>query len=204
MAIYLDTETTGLSPRQGASIVELAIVDERGETLINTLINPKKTIPWQATKVHGITDAMVQNKPSLQELMPEIIKIIQGKQIVIYNSTFDAPFFPGSLSQASRVDCAMRQFSQAIESRSWKKLDFAASHVGHTWTGVAHRALADALACKSVWNWIQQKGSNSAGNFNQSAVIKRCASCAKQLRIPSGKLLDVTCPSCRHTFRLQT
>ena len=184
MAIYLDTETTGLSPRQGASIVELAIVDERGETLINTLINPKKTIPWQATKVHGITDAMVQNKPSLQELMHELIKIIQGKQIVIYNSTFDAPFFPGSLFQASRVDCAMRQFSQAIESRSWKKLDFAASHVGHTWTGVAHRALADALACKSVWNWIQHKGSNSAGNFNQSAVIKRCASCAKQLRIP--------------------
>jgi DNA polymerase III epsilon subunit-like protein len=70
MAIYLDTETTGLSPRQGATIVELAIVDDRGKTLIDTLVNPRVDIPWQATKVHGITNEMVRRRPTLRELMP--------------------------------------------------------------------------------------------------------------------------------------
>lgn len=156
MAIYLDTETTGLSPRQGATIVELAIVDERGNSLIDTLVNPKTPIPWQATKVHGITDTMVRGKPTLKDLMPVIRSIIQGSQVVIYNSTFDVPFFPGELSEAMRIECAMRLFSKVTGSGSWKKLDYAASHVGHKWTGAAHRALADALACRSVWRWIQQ------------------------------------------------
>lgn len=204
MAIYLDTETTGLSPRQGATIVELAIVDARGNPLIDTLINPKSPIPWQATKVHGITDNMVRGKPTLKDLMPEIRSIIQGEQVVIYNSTFDAPFFPGELSEAMSIECAMRRFSQVTGSRSWKKLDYAASHVGHRWTGVAHRALADALACRSVWDWIAKKDSKSTRTESNTLVIKRCTSCAKQLRMPSGKLLDVTCPSCRHRFRVQT
>jgi DNA polymerase III epsilon subunit-like protein len=204
MAIYLDTETTGLSPRQGATIVELAIVDERGNTLINTLVNPKSPIPWQASKIHGITDDMVSGMPSLNDLMPEIRSIIRDEQVVIYNSTFDAPFFPGSLSEAERIDCAMRQFSQIIGSRSWRKLDYAASHVGHTWTGVAHRALADALACRSVWKWIQKKGANTLNHEHQPPVTKQCTSCAKPLRMPAGKLLDVTCPNCSHKFRVQT
>lgn len=158
MAIYLDTETTGLSPRQGATICELAIVDERGRTLINTLVNPRTSIPWQASNIHGITDAMVHGKPTLRDLMPKIRAIIRGEQVVIYNSTFDSPFFPGKLTEAASVECAMRRFAQATGSRSWRKLDYAASHVGHVWTGAAHRALADALACRSVWQWIQRKG----------------------------------------------
>jgi DNA polymerase III epsilon subunit-like protein len=204
MAIYLDTETTGLSPRQGATIVELAIVDEKGKPLINTLVDPKSPIPWQASKVHGITDDMVRGKPSLKDLMPEIRGIVRDKQVVIYNSTFDAPFFPGSLSEAKSIDCAMRQFSQVTGSRSWRKLDYAASHVGHTWSGVAHRALADALACRSVWNWIQKKGANTLNHEHLQPVIKRCTSCSKQLRMPAGKLLDVICPNCNHKFRVQT
>lgn len=204
MAIYLDTETTGLSPRQGATIVELAIVDERGNPLINTLVNPKSPIPWQASKIHGITDDMVRSKPSLNDLMPEIRSIIRDEQVVIYNSTFDTQFFPGSLSEAERINCAMRQFSQIIGSRSWRKLDYAASHVGHTWSGVAHRALADALACRSVWQWIQKKGASTLNHEHLPPVIKGCTSCSKQLRMPAGKLLDVTCPNCSHKFRVQT
>jgi len=204
MAIYLDTETTGLSPRQGATIVELAIVDDRGKALIDTLVNPRVDIPWQATKVHGITNEMVRRRPTLRELMPQIREIIKGEEVVIYNSTFDAPFFPGELVEAGKVECAMRRFSQVTGSRSWKKLDYAASHVGHKWTGVAHRALADALACRSVWQWIKRKDPEEVVQEVKAVAIKRCTSCAKQLRMPAGKLLDVTCPSCRHRFRIQT
>lgn len=158
VAIYLDTETTGFSPSQGAGIVEVAIVDERGATLIDTLVDPGHPIPWAAAKVHGISDAMVRGKPTLAQLMPEIRRIVTGQQLVIYNATFDAPFFPGALRESQRIDCAMRRFAEATGGGAWKKLDVAASHVRHTWSGNAHRALADALACRSVWQWIVRSG----------------------------------------------
>jgi DNA polymerase-3 subunit epsilon len=157
MTLYLDTETTGLSPARGDAIVEVAIVDGSGRVLIDTLVNPGRSIPWQASSIHGITDDMVRGKPTLAQLMPRVLEIIDSEQVVIYNARFDAPFFPGALSQARSIECAMLRFADARGGR-WQKLDMAAQHVGHRWTGVAHRALADTLACRSVWNWLVAHG----------------------------------------------
>ena len=156
MAVFLDTETTGLSPARGDAIVEIAIVDERGRTLLDTLVNPQRSIPWEASNVHGISDDMVRNQPTLAQVMPRVLKIISAKLVVIYNASFDAPFFPGSLGEATDVACAMRRFA-SIVGGSWWKLAEAAEHVGHRWTGDAHRALADAQACRSVWSWLESK-----------------------------------------------
>jgi len=153
MALYLDTETTGLHASGGDTIVEIAIVDERGVALINTLVNPRRSIPWYASNVHGISDSMVKGMPTLDDLYPQIRKVISGQQLVIYNAPFDTSFFPTRLSEAKSVDCAMRGFASAMGGRS-RKLDVAAAHVGHVWTGDAHRALADTLACRSVWRWL--------------------------------------------------
>jgi len=156
MAVYLDTETTGFSPARGDAIVEIAIVDSAGRALVDTLIDPKRPIPWQATKVHGITDDMVRGKPTLRQVMPRVLEIIAQEQIVIYNANFDAPFFPGQLQQSRGVLCAMTSFANVLGG-PWRKLDAAARHVGHRWTGDAHRALADALACRSVWIWVESQ-----------------------------------------------
>ena len=222
MAIFLDTETTGLSPARGDAIVEVAIVDASGRVLVNTLVDPGRPIPWQATRVHGITDAMVRGRPTLRVLMPRILEVVESQQVVIYNASFDAPFFPGSLHQASRVDCAMRQFAEALGG-GWRKLDVAASHVGHHWTGSAHRALADALACRSVWEWLESDnrqpvrsprrfsdrvpGAHRGGEAtspNGATSVVVCPECRQRLRVPSGKLLDVTCVNCRRVFRVQS
>lgn len=202
MALYLDTETTGLHASGGDAIVEIAIVDERGVALINTLVNPNRTIPWHASNVHGISDSMVSGMPDLNDLMPQIRKVISGQQLVIYNAPFDVSFFPNRLREASSVECAMRNFASAIGGKS-RKLDFAAAYVGHIWTGEAHRALADTLACKSVWNWLDAK-KKLTGNSSKSGTIKNeiitCRFCSKKLRIPSGKKLEVTCPLCQGNF----
>jgi DNA polymerase III epsilon subunit-like protein len=153
MTVYLDTETTGLSPAKGDAIVEIAIVDGNGRVLIDTLVNPGRSIPWQASNIHGITDDMVRGQRTLSQLMPRVLEIVESEQVIIYNARFDAPFFPGGLSQARSVECAMLRFAELRGGR-WQKLDAAAQHVGHRWTGAAHRALADALACRSVWNWL--------------------------------------------------
>ena len=154
MAIFLDTETTGFSPADGDAVVEIAIVNDAGQTLIDTLVDPRRAIPWQASNVHGISDDMVRGKPTLEQVLPCIREVISGEQVVIYNAAFDAPFFPGRLREARMVSCAMVRFADALDGR-WRKLDVAARHVGHRWTGDAHRALADALACRSVWLWLE-------------------------------------------------
>ncbi len=156
MAVFLDTETTGFSPARGDAIVEIAIVDGAGRPLIDTLVDPGRSIPWRACEVHGITDDMVRGKPTLQQLMPRVLELIADHEVVIYNAKFDAPFFSGRLAESGGVVCAMTEFADALGG-PWRKLDVAAQHVGHSWTGQAHRALADALACRSVWLWLQKR-----------------------------------------------
>ena len=60
--VYLDTETTGLSARAGARLVEVAIVDDSGTPLFDSLINPGIPIPWGASSIHGISDSMVRKR----------------------------------------------------------------------------------------------------------------------------------------------
>jgi len=154
MTVYLDTETTGFSPARGDAIVEIAIVDGAGRPLIDTLVDPEREIPWQASRIHGITNDMVCGKPTLKYLMPRVLEVIADHEVVIYNASFDAPFFPGRLAQSRGVICAMTEFAASLGGPR-RKLDVAAKHVEHQWTGDAHRALADALACRSVWLWLE-------------------------------------------------
>lgn len=212
MTLFLDTETTGLSPARGDAIVEVAIVDSNGQAVLDTLVNPNRSIPWYATKVHGITDEMVRGRPTLSQLMPKIRQIISNKVVVIYNSSFDTPFFPGRLKESISVECAMRRFTEKTGGGQWKKLAAAAQTVGHRWTGTAHRAMADALACRSVWNWLEKSSTRNYQNVNpknktasdSAKTIFRCPNCSSLLRAPSGKLLEITCPKCHRSFLHQT
>ncbi len=161
--LYLDTETTGLSPREGAEIVEVAIVDDLGQPLVNSLIRPSKPIPADASRIHGITDEMVRNAPALGDLWPSIERATAGHHVVIYNAAFDAGFFPNKLAHAGKMSCAMLAFAEVYgEPHStrggykWQTLSTAAAYVGYQFEGAAHRALADALACRAVWRWLQK------------------------------------------------
>lgn len=161
--LYLDTETTGISS-QSHTIVEIAIVDDSGQSLLDSLVNPCRPIPRDATAIHRINDAMVAGAPTLAELWPEIRALVSGAQVVIYNADFDRKFFPDRLKCASRISCAMLEFARHYGERDpyrgtfrWQRLDVAARHVGHRWTGDAHRALSDALACRAVWQWVTQR-----------------------------------------------
>jgi hypothetical protein len=78
---------------------------------------------------------------------------VRGALVVIYNAQFDAGFLGDLLRGAAEVRCAMLAFAEAFGAWSdwhdgwrWQKLSAAAAHVGHVWTGAAHRALADCAA----------------------------------------------------------
>jgi DNA polymerase III subunit epsilon len=85
--IYLDTETTGTGP--AAEVIEVALVDQDGLVLLESLVKPKGLIEADAMRVHGITLGDVQGAPTWRELWPQVESILSGRQVGIYNSEFD-------------------------------------------------------------------------------------------------------------------
>ena len=149
--VYLDTETTGVTADD--EIVELTIIDDNGKPLINTLIKPKYHTSWPgAQRVHGISPIDVRHAPTQDEISDEIKEVVKGKMVVIYNAPFDRKFLP-ELDEAGEIRCCMREFATFNKSK-WKSLTNATKIIGYEWTG-AHRALADTLALRSVWKFIQ-------------------------------------------------
>jgi DNA polymerase-3 subunit epsilon len=157
----LDTETTGL---KHAEIVQIAIVDNMGVAILNTLIRPTKPIPAEATAVHGITDDSVRNAPPWSEVRGELCKIIRSENVVVYNATFDRNMLystdehcglnlePRWLDYCNWF-CAMNAFAEYYgdwndyhKSYRWQKLGFAAKIMGIAVPEDAHTALSDCMS----------------------------------------------------------
>ena len=94
----VDTETTGLSPFKGAKLVEIAavkiypdlrIVAEKG---FSTLINPEKPIPYNAYRIHKISDEDVKDAPKIEEVLPHFSNYIANSVMVAHNAKFDFSF----------------------------------------------------------------------------------------------------------------
>ena len=94
--LIVDTETTGLDPKNGHKIVEFAaleMVDRRltGDSL-HLYINPERNIDAEVSKIHGITNEMVEDKPVFSQVVKDIIAYIAGAELIIHNAKFDLNF----------------------------------------------------------------------------------------------------------------
>lgn len=101
----LDVETTGRDASVDR-VVELGIaVGRRGDVVAryNWLVNPGVPIPEQASQVHGITDAMVADKPRFAEIAAEVAQALRGCVPAAYNALFDRAFLTSEFARA-KVD----------------------------------------------------------------------------------------------------
>ncbi len=99
--IFLDTETTGLSFRDGHKIVEIACIETKDliptGKVFHKLINPKRSMPEEAFKVHGFSQDFLSNKETFNKVADEFLSFIKDKKIIIHNASFDLGFLDGEL-----------------------------------------------------------------------------------------------------------
>ena len=99
--VFLDTETTGLSFKDGHKIVEIACIETKDliptGRIFHKLINPKRNVPEEAFKVHGFSENFLKEKETFDKIADEFLKFIKEKKIIIHNASFDLSFLNGEL-----------------------------------------------------------------------------------------------------------
>ncbi|MDO6693488.1 DNA polymerase III subunit epsilon [Aliiglaciecola sp. 3_MG-2023] len=94
--IVLDTETTGIDPKQGHRIIEIGCVELVNRKLtgnhFHVYINPERIVEAEAIEVHGITNEYLAHKPKFREISQGFVDFIRGAQLVIHNAPFDIGF----------------------------------------------------------------------------------------------------------------
>ncbi|KJZ10682.1 MAG: DNA polymerase III subunit epsilon [Marinomonas sp.] len=94
--IILDTETTGIDPKQGHRIIEIGCVEMVDRKLtqnhFHVYINPDRQVEEEAFQVHGIGDEFLADKPRFHEIAQDFLNYIQGAELVIHNAPFDVGF----------------------------------------------------------------------------------------------------------------
>ena len=104
--IFLDTETTGLSFKDGHKIVEIACIETNdliatGKTF-HRFVNPKRDIPEEAFKVHGFSTEFLKDKETFDIIVEDFLSFIQGKKLIIHNAPFDLGFLNGELKNLNK------------------------------------------------------------------------------------------------------
>ena len=99
--VFLDTETTGLSFREGHKIVEIACIETKNliptGNVFHKLINPKRNIPEAAFNVHGFSEEFLKDKETFDVIADEFKNFVKEKTIIIHNANFDLGFLDGEL-----------------------------------------------------------------------------------------------------------
>lgn len=99
--IVLDTETTGLDPRQGHRVIELAAIELDGRKVsvrrFHRYLNPEREIDAGAAAVHGLTYERLQNEPKFSDIATSFLEFIEGAELIIHNAPFDIGFLNSEL-----------------------------------------------------------------------------------------------------------
>ena len=156
--VILDMETTGL---HNSECVQIAVINQDGDVLLDTLVKPKVQIPDDVIAIHGITNDMVnKDVPEWWQVWADVVNTLTGRNVIAYNVGFDravlyhstkhAGMRPTKWLENSDWFCAMEAFAEIYGdwndyhgSYTWKNLATAVAHFGGHDVTDYHGALAD-------------------------------------------------------------
>lgn len=201
--VVFDLETTGTSVAKDDIIEISAVKVEKGQVAetFSTLVNPGRAIPYYATAVNGITDAMVEDAPELREALQDFLEFAGNQVLVGHNiQSFDLNFV---------YDAALALFGKTVDNNyidtlymarsclpqlHHHKLVDVANHF-HISVEGAHRALNDCM--------MNQKCFEELGKLQGSMKMEICPKCGGELKRRNGKFGEFwgcgNYPSCRFT-----
>ena len=126
--IFLDTETTGLSAKDGDRIVEIACIETKDliptNRVFHKIINPQKKVSSEAFKVHGFSDDFLKTKEKFDEVVEDFLEFIKNKKLIIHNAPFDIGFLNTELR---RVNKKILDLKNVEDSLSLARSKFPAS-----------------------------------------------------------------------------
>lgn len=104
--LCLDTETTGLDPRSGHKIIEIAAIEMinkvRTGEFFHVYINPRRDVPQEAFNIHGISTEFLQDKPIFAHVADKFLDFIADDPVIIHNAAFDVKFLNFELNVLGR------------------------------------------------------------------------------------------------------
>ena len=186
--IFLDTETTGLSFKEGHKIVEIACIETKDLVptgkVFHKLINPERNVPIDAYKVHGFSEQFLSDKEIFEKIADEFLNFIEGKKIIIHNANFDLSFLNGELRTANRK---LIEEDNIIDSLEMARLKFPGASNSldslckrfnvDLSRRVKHNALLDCELLREVYiNLLDAKEPKfnlTSDNFDQNIVINK-------------------------------
>lgn len=117
--IFLDTETTGLSFKDGHKIVEIACIETKDliatGRIFHKLINPKRNVPEEAFKVHGFSEKFLSSKDTFDKVADEFLSFIKDKKIIIHNAEFDIGHLNNELNLINKVNISKDNVIDTLE-----------------------------------------------------------------------------------------
>ena len=162
--VFLDTETTGLSPDRGDRVIEIACVEllNRKPTgkHFHSYLNPGRDSHEDALKVHGITSEFLRDKPVFGAVVVELLEYVRGAEVVIHNAPFDLAFLDKELAllgrgrfrdHAERITDSLAMAKQLYPGKR-NGLDALCDRLGVDNSGrTLHGALLDAQLLAEVY-----------------------------------------------------
>jgi len=181
--IVLDTETTGLSVKDGHRIVEIGCIELNDliptKKIFHFYLNPGRKVSEEAFKVHGYSDEFLSDKQKFSEIADDFLEFIQDKKIIIHNAAFDIAHINNELSIAGKekitkiniidtLDIARNKFPGSAISLDALCKRFRIDNSKRE----KHTALVDCELLSKVYiNLLDQKEPKL--NFNNLSEVKK-------------------------------
>ncbi len=199
--IILDTETTGINPREGHRIVEVGCVEMINRQLtgrsFHVYINPLFEMEQEVIDIHGLTNEFLRDKPLFSQVADDFVEFIKGARLVIHNAKFDIGFMDHEFALLKRNIPTTRDMCSVIDTLhvskdefgSPKTLDYLARfyRVDKLVDRTYHGALIDAQLLAFVYIEMTRKQSVlnlSTGNEStDNNAIRRISSERSKLKV---------------------
>ena len=180
--IILDTETTGLSPKDGHRIVEIGALEMVNKVLtgekFHYYINPERGMPNEAYRVHGISEEFLKDKPLFKDVVQDFLEFIDGGALVIHNAPFDIKFLNHELSLVNKVPL---ELADAIDTLPMARKKFPGARASldalckkfkvDNSSRQFHGALKDAVLLAGVY--VELTGGRQSSFSIQGKVVEK-------------------------------